>query len=171
MTAFGGQIVVQSHAGSGTTFRVSLVAESSPQDRAHEAVKVEVGGSEARLRLLIVDDEEILARSLAKFFDSHLVTVATSGRAALELTRNHSYDCIRCDLMMPDVSGIDLHAELARAGRGQHRRMIFITGGAFTTRAREFIGEVENEVIEKPFPLARLKSAIVAVVNREGGMG
>jgi len=46
--------------------------------------------------------------------------------------------------MMPDLSGIDFYGELARAGRGQERRVIFMTGGAFTARAREFLGAIDN---------------------------
>ena len=117
------------------------------------------------MKLLIVDDEFRLARSLASLLDHHAVTVATSGLEALGLCQNHTYDCILCDLMMPNLSGMDLHAELQRAGRGQERRMIFMTGGTFTTRARDFVDKVTNLVLEKPFSAAHAEEAITAMLR------
>jgi CheY-like chemotaxis protein len=105
----------------------------------------------ARFRLLIVDDEVRLARSLAALLSFHEVEVASSVVEALALLAKVSFDCILCDLMMPSLSGMDLHAELLGRGRGEERRMIFMTGGAFTPRAREFIASVPNRVLEKPF--------------------
>jgi DNA-binding NtrC family response regulator len=119
----------------------------------------------------VVDDEERLARSLALTLEDHEVAIATSGRQALASIKDGDFDCIVCDLMMPDLSGMELHAELAREGRGDERRMVFMTGGAFTPRAREFVDEVPNEVIEKPFSMARLEAAIASVVARERRRG
>jgi PAS domain S-box-containing protein len=165
VTAFGGRIDVESQLGKGTAFRVSLIAdalagsESPPTPQRTQAPPV---------RLLIVDDEVLLARTLAASLDRHEVTVTTRGREALLLARTRSFDCIVCDLTMPEISGMDLHAELAREGRGIERRIVFMTGGAFTSRAQAFAAEVSNEVLEKPFPVARLESAIARVLEREG---
>jgi CheY-like chemotaxis protein/two-component sensor histidine kinase len=171
VAAFGGRIDVESKPGKGTTFRVSLVADASLAGPSRELAPPSSSRARAsmptRPRVLIVDDEERLARSLALSLDAHEVSIATSGREALASIQARIFDCIVCDLMMPDLSGMDLHAELARAGRGEERRMIFMTGGAFTARAREFVAEIPNEVIEKPFPTARLETLIAAVVARE----
>jgi two-component system NtrC family sensor kinase len=165
VSAFGGDIAVESRLGEGATFRVSLVAEEPPVETARETSQRGVAKS---VRLLIVDDEARLARGLALLLDHHTVVATTSGREALALSRSMEYDCILCDLMMPDLSGMDLYAELARAGRAQERRMIFMTGGTFTARAREFVAQVSNEVLEKPFTASRVEHAIAAVLEREG---
>jgi CheY-like chemotaxis protein len=73
---------------------------------------------------------------------------------------------ILCDLMMPDMTGMDLHAELARKLPEQATRMIFLTGGAFTPRAREFLDEVPNQRLEKPCDLGKL----LALINDCSGM-
>lgn len=53
--------------------------------------------------------------------------------------------------MMPEVTGMDLHAELLRLAPEQAEKVVFMTGGAFTSRAREFLDQVRNPRIEKPF--------------------
>ena len=58
--------------------------------------------------------------------------------------------------MMPDVSGMDVYERIARTRPDIARRFVFVTGGAFTDRARAFVDEVALPVIEKPFDLARL---------------
>jgi PAS domain S-box-containing protein len=171
VAAFGGRIDVESRPGRGTTFRVSLLADATlagPSAEARSAAVARTPSPAPKPRVLIVDDEERLARSLALSLEGHEVAIATSGREALAAMQARVFDCIVCDLMMPDLSGMDLHAELTRAGRGEERRMVFMTGGAFTPRSREFVGEVPNEVIEKPFSTGRLETAIAVVVTREG---
>jgi fluoride ion exporter CrcB/FEX len=60
---------------------------------------------------------------------------------------------------------MDLHAELLQLAPEQAERLVFMTGGAFTSRAREFLDQVRNPRIEKPFklgPLLALLSQIMA---------
>ena len=58
--------------------------------------------------------------------------------------------------MMPDVSGMDVYERIARSRPDIARRFVFVTGGAFTERARAFVDEVGAAGVEKPFDLARL---------------
>jgi response regulator RpfG family c-di-GMP phosphodiesterase len=66
---------------------------------------------------------------------------------------------------MPRVTGMDFYNELERTAPDQARRVIFLTGGAFTPRMRTFLDEVENLRLEKPFEPATLR----AVVNGRVG--
>lgn len=63
--------------------------------------------------------------------------------------------------MMPDITGMDLHRELSRLVPEQARRMVFLTGGAFSAGAQAFLDVVPNAWLEKPFDLPELL-AIVA---------
>jgi CheY-like chemotaxis protein len=119
-----------------------------------------------RFRLLIVDDELRLARSLAALLSFHDVEIASNVEDALALIEKKPFDCILCDLMMPTLSGMDLHAELARRGAGDEDRMIFMTGGAFTARAREFIAKVSNPVLEKPFSADAVETLVASLRHR-----
>ncbi len=117
-------------------------------------------------RLLIVDDELRLARSLAALLSFHDVEIASSVTDALAAIEKKPFDCILCDLMMPALSGMDLHAELARRGAGDENRMIFMTGGAFTPRARDFIAKISNPVLEKPFSAEAVETLVASLLRR-----
>ena len=55
---------------------------------------------------------------------------------------------------------MDLHRELARIAPEQAAKMIFITGGAFTAKALQFLSETTREHIEKPFHPANLRAIV-----------
>ena len=124
-----------------------------------------------RSRILVVDDEQRFAKSLELLLASdYEVTVATSGKRALELFgQGERFDVILCDLMMPQMTGMDLHAELAERHAEQIERMIFLTGGATNERARAFLARPDIRHLEKPLELEELEAAIADVsgVNRE----
>jgi CheY-like chemotaxis protein len=86
---------------------------------------------------------------------------------AIDLLRSgERFDVILCDLMMPQVTGMDVHAELIRLDADQASRMVFITGGAFTPRARRFLESVQNHRVEKPFDMQGLVALVNALVRR-----
>ena len=162
MSSFGGEIGFDSPPAKGTTFWVSLAVDhSTVVDVARSMVNP---GGVPRFRLLIVDDEVRLARSLAALLSFHDVEIASSVAEALTLIEKSPFDCVLCDLMMPSLSGMDLHAELERRGRGEERRMVFMTGGAFTPRAREFVAKVPNHVLEKPFSADAVETLVASIV-------
>jgi CheY-like chemotaxis protein len=115
-----------------------------------------------RSRLLIVDDEPrigaVLARALGR---DHDVTALVSAREALaRLQAGDDWDLIVCDMMMPEMSGMELHAELERCRPLLARRMVFLTGGAFTPRAQAFLAHVDNPCLDKPIDMARLRALL-----------
>ncbi|HMI93714.1 MAG TPA: response regulator, partial [Polyangiales bacterium] len=70
------------------------------------------------------------------------------------------FDVILCDLMMPHMTGMELHAKLLRSHPEQAKRMVFMTAGAFTPRARAFLESVPNPRLEKPFDPQSLRALI-----------
>jgi PAS domain S-box-containing protein len=111
-----------------------------------------------RARILVVDDEPFVGRTLRRILGaSHDVEVAGSAREALErLGQAPAPEVILCDLHMPGMTGMDLHAALAGRDPGLAARMIFITGGALHASTRGFLESVGNPVLEKPFATERL---------------
>ena len=112
--------------------------------------------------MLVVDDEPALAAMIRRILAHECqVDIAVDGSEGLErLERPDAYDIVLCDLMMPAMTGMDLFAEVARRHPGLERRFIFMTGGAFTPRATEFLATVKNRRLEKPFDTAVLKAAV-----------
>ncbi len=157
----GGEISCESHVGVGTTFRVILTA-AAPTAVAEAAMALPVLAAPRRGRVLIVDDEPLLVAAAERVLqDEHEVTVTTSAVQALASIRAGArYDVILCDLMMPQMTGMDLHAELAQSDPQQAARMVFLTGGVFTPRARSFIEDRRRQCLEKPFAIETLRAAV-----------
>jgi CheY-like chemotaxis protein len=112
-----------------------------------------------RGRVLIVDDEPQLCTVIRRTLGSeHEVITVTSARQALELFNDgERFDIILCDLMMPQMTGMELHAELTRLVPDQVDKMIFMTGGAFSEEAASFLRNIANPTVEKPFKTTALR--------------
>ena len=125
----------------------------------------------ARSTVLVIDDEPLVARSLARLLRSgHDVTVLESAAVAhRRLAAGDRWDAILCDLMMPGMSGMDLEDRLRSDAPDAVARIVYMTGGAFTERARAFLGE-GRPCIEKPVEPAVLRAAVAARVAAGGGV-
>ena len=66
---------------------------------------------------------------------------------------------------MPEVTGMELYERVAAIAPDQAQRMIFLTGGAFTTAAREFLDHVPNPRIEKPVEATNLLAIVAGLVS------
>jgi signal transduction histidine kinase len=166
VTDLGGEIAVESEVGEGTIFQVTLpVATSEPRA---VAVAIAVKEPARRMRVLVIDDEVAIGLALKRCLDRHHdVTVLTRGRDALgRIASGERFDVILSDLMMPEVTGVEIHEELSRIAPDQAERMIFLTGGAFTDRARDFLDRVPNPRLEKPFEVANILALIAGAPKR-----
>ncbi len=116
---------------------------------------------------MIVDDDRPVAAAIALEFEDHDVVVAESGREALEiLRRDQEFDVILCDVMMPEVSGVDVYETLGLIAPSLVGRVVLMTGGAFTSRAGEFLSRVDAPVLEKPFEPGQLQAIVSTIEHR-----
>jgi CheY-like chemotaxis protein len=96
----------------------------------------------------------------------HDVQAVTSAREALDrLTKGEAYAAVLCDLIMPEMSGMDLFVELSARAPEVARRMGFLTGGAFTAAARTFLDSLPDRWIDKPFDAAALRKFVDMLVS------
>ena len=111
----------------------------------------------------MVDDEPKLGSTLRLALgDRFEVEVVDSGRGAEKLLETDgAFDLVLCDLMMPEVSGMDLYERIRQLRPELAPRFVFMTGGAFTDRARDFLKEHRMRRIEKPFSLERVEELLV----------
>ncbi len=121
-------------------------------------------------RILIVDDEPMITAILSRLIGKdHVVFVSHSSTDVRDRLRaGERFDAILCDLMMPEMSGVDLHAEVTQFAPDQAAKMIFMTGGAFTDATRAFLDRIPNPRIEKPFDVGHVRDAIKNVLKSGG---
>ncbi len=118
-------------------------------------------------RILIIDDDRPVAAAIALELADHDVVVAESGREALEVLRRESdFDLILCDLMMPEVTGIDVYEAARALDPSLVERIVMMTGGAFTAAAKQFLTESNAPLIEKPFQTGELLALVAATPVR-----
>jgi CheY-like chemotaxis protein len=112
--------------------------------------------------VLIVDDEPNVRASVRRMLrKEHDVVEASSGLEAQKIVaETTSFDVILCDLMMPELSGMEFHEWLVRAHPALAQRVVFITGGVFTPRARTYLAEVDNLRMEKPFEIGEFRQLV-----------
>lgn len=172
--SLGGTISVDSREGQGTTFTLRLpVAERlaehmaerndvSPTAMAKASIETTSAMTAAptRVRVLVIDDEPLLGKSLRRALHEHEVVFTEDPTRALELCSQTDFDVIVCDLMMPIISGEDVYEHLKEQAPDLAARMIFMTGGAFTAGAQRFLKSIANPVLSKPFTPNDLRVAV-----------
>jgi CheY-like chemotaxis protein len=156
--SWGGDLAIQSEPGAGT--RVSVVL---PRAAGDEPV---VAGSQAPLptrkaRVLVVDDEPAILRSLARVLGEHEVVTSSSAHEALAiLQQDETFDVVLCDLMMPGVTGADLHRTIRSLRPGLEDRFVFMTGGVITPSVERFVSETSCSFVAKPFDTKALRALV-----------
>jgi PAS domain S-box-containing protein len=174
----GGQIEVESELGGGSEFRVILTMVEGPSlpDAYNRSSSVPPPATlpppappaASRGRVLVIDDDRAMANAIGLLLaDDHDIEVCTSARRALaHLHAGERFDAIVCDVMMPEMTGIDFHGELTSMQPELANQMIFLTGGAFTLSAREFLDKIKNPRLDKPFDCERLRALVTKQVSR-----
>lgn len=159
--SLGGSISLSPGAAAGSVVRVELPA-CEPLAAPSSFPPPSTAGRARRPRILVVDDERLIRSTLRRLLkhDNEVVCAESAARALKILEDNPSFDLVLCDLMMPDKTGMDLYDDLTRTQPGVAERIVFITGGAFTERARRFLEDVPNPHLEKPFEVEQLRRLI-----------
>ncbi len=161
----GGSITAESEVGKGTTFRVAMpAAAKEPRQRVDSKI-CRRENADRRLRILIIDDDRVSAKTLARRLRAHEVKVTGNGRDGLLAIEKDTFDIIFCDVMMPDMTGVDVHDKLGEHHPELLARVVFVTGGAFTARTQKFLSTVANPCLQKPFSQGGLEAAIDLVMR------
>ena len=157
LDSIGGTLHFDSRPGA-TVATVTLVAgtETAPVP----APPAEVPSARV-CDVLIIDDEVSVARAIARGLRAHRVTIVERGREALALlAEGRRFDLILCDLMMPELSGMDVHDEIARNYPDELTHLAFMSGGAFTERAKEFCARITLPMLDKPIDLKQVRALL-----------
>jgi CheY-like chemotaxis protein len=115
-----------------------------------------------RARVLVVDDERLVADSLRLVLSGEFsVTATTDPKEALDgITGGERFDVILCDVMMPVMNGIELRDRLQEVAPEQAARIVFVTGGILLPHVRSLLESVPNAWIEKPIDVEGLRELV-----------
>jgi PAS domain S-box-containing protein len=165
VAALDGCIEVESEPGRGSLFRVRLPAAPASSLPAPSATPPP--GRVAlprRARVLVVDDEAAVCSVIMSVLASeHDVIVETRARAAMaRLEGGETFDLVLCDMMMPDVTGVDFYERLEVSRPELTARVVLMTGGAFTARAQALLERVRSRRLDKPFDASELRALVAA---------
>lgn len=162
----GGQIQVESTRGVGSTFRL-LLPRVPAVDDAHEAA--EASGepmTNPRLRLVVVDDEALVARALGRLLSDDEVEIFIDPLAARDRLLDRKLprvDVVLCDLHMSPCSGPELREQVQQVDEQLAARFVFLTGGAADQADQAFLADPQTRWIAKPFDHRKLRQTIEKV--------
>ncbi len=164
--AMGGDITVESRAGHGTTFTVTLVAPAAAavvEGPALEPTVLPPRSASARpLRVLVVEDVEVNRRvvgALLTRFGVVFETAADGLEAVEKLSRRHDFDAVLMDCQMPRLDGVEA-TQRVRAWEATHGAphtlIIALTAGAFEADRERCLAAGMDEFVAKPLTVASL---------------
>jgi DNA-binding response OmpR family regulator len=117
-------------------------------------------------RILVVEDERKVLRSLERGLqaEGYEVATAATGESGRELAMAHPFDCLVLDLMLPGRGGLEVLADLRRAG---HRTPVLVLTArdAVEDRVRGLDGGADDYLV-KPFALAELLARLRVLLRR-----
>jgi signal transduction histidine kinase/DNA-binding response OmpR family regulator len=163
----GGEVLVRSTTGEGTTFVVRLLLSESTQGTSQPAVARKIHDyAGPRLKILLVDDDPLhlsLVHDLLRPLGFTLF-IARDGRTSLQLAAQCRPDLAMVDVSMPDMTGWDVAREL-RAMPGLERLKIMIV----SANAHEFnpggAGSAHDDFVMKPVDIQLLLDRMRALLN------
>ncbi len=116
--------------------------------------------------ILVVDDEEVIRDVCAQILaaEGYKVTTASTGKQALHLVNTNRFDAVITDIMMPDMSGLELLEVIKKSGMDVST--IVITGLGTFDMATQSDRLGAREFVVKPFTPAELREAVAKALDK-----
>ena len=127
-------------------------------------------GDDDKAVILVVDDQTTVVRVMGRMLsESYIVHVATSGERALKIAEEKVPDIILLDMVMPQMSGIDVCIHLKQNPVTQHIPVIFVTSmDDHHNEARGFKAGAVDYITKPPSPeIVHARVAVHLAINRQ----
>lgn len=171
VTRHGGDIVVDSIVGEGTTFCIKLpvAVEKKVSSRPSTGVKADtpaVSRVVHKADILVVEDDKKIRDTLVSMlaYVGHKVTTAAGGEKGIAMFREGNYELVITDLGMPEVSGWKVAEAVKREGAGTP--VILITGWGVQFEIEEARRVGVDEIITKPFTKEELYKCVTELLGK-----
>jgi PAS domain S-box-containing protein len=154
VAAMGGRLDCETALGKGSTFRVSFPA-------AQEAVAEPLVESTSAGRALVIDDERTILQSLGRILrrEVGVIELVDDPREALSLfERGERFDVVFCDILMPQMTGIELYEAIRQLAPARLERFVFLSGDMTRPEIQQFLSRIDNERVEKPFGIENIRA-------------
>src|SRR5437867_4985327 len=173
-----GELDLVKHAESGGSFVVWLpsarvpvpTAPAAAPQAASAAPPAPSAGTLSGIRILLVDDEELVRRPMARFLAKRGAEIkeAADGLAALErLAEGFEPQVILADLRMPRMDGSEFYQHLQEQRPELAERLLFLSGDITHLAGRGLAEVPRDRVLVKPVELAEVERRIVAFVREK----
>lgn len=120
------------------------------------------------MRILIVEDDEILAGTMAMALRDHACELAYSFAEACRKMEENTWDCYMLDVNLPDGSGMDLLRSLRQ--RASRVPILLVSSRTDEVSILEGYAMEADDYIEKPFRLAVLRAKVNAMARRQSAL-
>ncbi len=119
--------------------------------------------------VLLVDDEEIFTRNIAKLLShrGYRVTAVNSGDAAIRALEEQPFDVLVLDLKMPGLDGIATFREMLKLGLSVET--IILTGHGSIDTALEAVKLGAHDYLTKPCEIEELVAKIDSALGKARG--
>lgn len=162
-----GNISVYSRPGEGTSFFIHLPAVGcSPTKKPAKHEKISPMPKAGAQILVVEDDPDVLdltCKILEK--NGYLVKTAKSGKAAIELAKNHAgkIHLLLTDVIMPEMKGPEVHHEVSRFH--PETRVLYMSGYTGDGLAGHGMTDSDREYIQKPFSIKELADKVNRILS------
>jgi two-component system, cell cycle sensor histidine kinase and response regulator CckA len=160
---------VQSEPGKGSRFVIHL--PRLPAGPAGEAVPAEAPPPTGRERILLVEDDPMLARSARSLLEAlgyQVTSAGGAGEALAVLAREAGrIDLVLTDVIMPGLNGAQLRERVVAAHPGV--RVVLMSGHTSDAVSQRGVLDGELDFLQKPFSMAALARTVRRALDRPAG--
>jgi CheY-like chemotaxis protein len=109
----------------------------------------------------VIDDERTILQSLGRILrrEVGVIELVDDPREALSLfERGERFDVVFCDILMPQMTGIELYEAIRQLAPARLERFVFLSGDMTRPEIQQFLSRIDNERVEKPFGIENIRA-------------